>query len=150
MIQIIDARKPRIGIINTSASGGGREKSLTDAVGIDGEAMDMTFENGVRAIVVRLRKPIENTGTKSDISFVLRVSETQGEVLKNVNAGIFQSVTGEEEWIVSDVREFPRRINLPEEEGFSKYNYFFAVTDLRTVGSVRWAAATLEVEIYPA
>ena len=131
---------PRRYLIQTSTTA---EVSLKDAVGING-AEDISFVMGIKAICVRIKKPIRTAAAKDDSGYILHVSPYPGQVRLDVSVGIYDTIPGDQQWW--EVSNFPQRRKMPE--GFDKYNYFFAVDDTNTPGSRHWSAATLEVLIY--
>ena len=131
---------PRRYLIQTD---GAAEVSLKNAVGKDG-AEDITFDTGVQAICVRIKKPVRTAADKNDSGYILHVSPYAGEVRKDVSVGIYDTIPGDQEWW--EVSKFPIQRNRTE--GLTKYNYYFAVDDTNTPGTRHWAAATLEVLIY--
>lgn len=136
-------RIPKRYFINTSATAEVSFENAQQYAGTTAKTVDIRFETGVEAIVVRIRKPIENTGTKNDEAFILRVSDIPGETRKDTDKGQYDTITGNDEWV--EVGNFKPRYNS---SGILKYNYYFSIDDARVISTPRWGAATLEVLIY--
>ena len=147
------AKRPRMGIITTSTAG---EVSLANAKGIGGEDQDMRFQSDVCGIVVRMRKPIDDgADTVPDEDYVLYVAEVANQMqpassptFDYHNEGIFETITGDKEWVRSDVN-FPPRPMIGG--GFEEYNFYFASRRESGVtghNTSQWHAVVLEVLIY--
>ena len=175
-MNVFTGRKPNRYILTTSTTA---EVSLADAKTVDGKDIDLRFENGVRAIEVKLRKPIDNSNNQVPTDQYVLYVANQPNQMRNPsissydyhNRGIFDTVGGNESWVEIDDFDFTSRPNKGA-DGFNKYNYWFAcrkeswterVSTTRptnptdpTISTTtyhqtsRWFAATLEILIYPA
>lgn len=143
-ITFIPKRIPKRYFINTSPTAEVSFENAKRHAGATAADVDITFESGVEAIVVRIRKPIETTGAKNDQAFIIRVSNIQGETTKDLDKGVYDTVTGDDEWV--EVGDFKPRVH--KSGGFEKYNYYFTVQDARTVNPITLVGVTLEVLIY--